>query len=183
MQIEEGDRAVEQHMRGDRQHNLVEMKKHNDEREAAYGMLHVDPRAHRRSDVADDCLRDPVQTDGIVVTQRILQNPDKRPEKQARSGIAPADAEINCDEQRQFDELAPVAVFVQKRLQNDRQNRRDGDRPCVVFVDFDVLLRFDPGIECERHVSLSLARPVLELSGYWVSHCWKQEPRRALKCQ
>ena len=144
---------VEQHAFGDGEHYLMEMKKDEDEAEAADRMLGIDSRANRGRDIADACLRDAVHANRIVVTQRVLRDADRRAEKHSAHRVAPADAEIDRDKQGQIDKLRKTAIFVKESLKDQRKKTDKRDRAAIVFVYFDIGFRSRAGAQHRGHVN------------------------------
>src|SRR6266403_2321953 len=103
----------------------------------------------RGGKIADHGLCDSEKAEWSL-TQTVLQQADESAEQQSAGGIAAAQPKINRDEQRQIQNVGLRDVHRQKRLQDQRKNHAEQNRPAVKFVDFYV--RFaDPQIESVVH--------------------------------
>ena len=118
----------------DRENNLMKMKKQKNQSKTAGRMFGIDASSHRGSKISHERLGDPVETDRIVVTKSILKNTDRRSQKHAAHGIAPADSEINGHQQRQIDKLGPVAELVKETLQDQGQKNREDHGAAIILV-------------------------------------------------
>src|ERR1700722_3092238 len=118
-------------------------------------MFGINPRTHRRSKVADDRFCDAVHADRIDVAKSAMQNSNRAPQKQSRYRIAPADSEINGDQQRKIDQLGPTPVFMQEGLKNESEQSGADDRAAVKFVNLDICFR--------------MVRPDVEHVGHFIS--------------
>lgn len=129
-----------------RENNLMKVKKQKNQSKAADRMFGINASSHRGSEIPHESLRDPVETDRIVVTKSILKNADRCSQKHTAHGITPAHSEINRNQQRQIDKFRPMAELVKQTLQDQGQKNRKDHGATIVLVHLNARLRLHPGI-------------------------------------
>ena len=132
---------IQQHALCNCKNYLMKMETEENEKKPAYGMLSIHTTANGGRQITDDCFRDSVHADGIVVAECILQNSDGASEKHAGDRISAAYTKINRDQKRQVNQFGPAAVFVKESLKDKRQQSDAENRAAVKFVDLDIGVR------------------------------------------
>src|SRR6266571_7155764 len=123
------------------------------ERKPRGGMLRIEPRANRGSEIPDDGFRDAVESQRHRgAAEAVLQKTDDHAQKKSRRRIAPAQAKINRHEQREIKDGGPCKMNWERGLDHQRQQRGDNDRARAKLVNFDV--RFAADIKGVVHIEV-----------------------------
>lgn len=131
---------IQQHALGERQDRLMKVEEQKDETETAERMFGVDPGTDGRGKITDDCFRNAVHADRIVVAESILQNADGSSKEQTGHRVAPAYSEIDGHEQRKIDQFGPSSIFMQEGLKDERKQAGPQDGAAVKLVHLDIRL-------------------------------------------
>src|SRR6266436_7976308 len=123
---------------------LMHNEEDKGEREPRSGMLGIEPRADGRSEIPDDGFGDTIKSQrNSWSAETVLQKPNKHAQEQSGGRVAPAEAEINRHKQRQIEDGRLRKMDRERRLDDQRQQRRDDDRAGTKLVNFDVRFAAD----------------------------------------
>src|SRR5258708_18250631 len=114
------------------------------------GMLRIETRADRGSEIPDDGFRDAVKAQWNRRTaEAVLQKTNEHAQQKSSGRIAPAEAEINRHQQRQIEDGGLCKMNRERGLDHQRQQCGDDDRPRAKLVNFD--MRFAADIKRAVH--------------------------------